>query len=80
MDLRRTLVLALWILLLKLEEDCRAEEGMWRRARCLFLVSLFASIFVGVLLMLGVFASLTAAVEWRTLGPIFFLKIIKHLH
>lgn len=29
MDLRKTLISVLWILLLKLEEDCNAEEGMW---------------------------------------------------
>lgn len=31
MDLRKTLISVLWILLLKLEEDCHAEEGMWKR-------------------------------------------------
>lgn len=35
MDPRKTLLPLLWILLLKLEEDCCAEEGMWE-APCAF--------------------------------------------
>lgn len=31
MDLRKTLISVLWILLVNLEEDCHAEEGMWGR-------------------------------------------------
>lgn len=30
MDLRKTLISVLWILLLKQVEDCQAEEGMWK--------------------------------------------------
>ena len=33
MDLRKTLISVLWILLLNLDEDCHAEEGMWKKKR-----------------------------------------------
>lgn len=34
MDLRKTLVSVLWILMLNIEEDCHAEEGMLFNCCC----------------------------------------------
>ena len=40
MDLRKTLVSVLWILLLNIEEECLAEEGMWKKKCGVFVVVL----------------------------------------